>query len=181
MDMSVKLGAAALGVLMASAALGKLDAWRLWANTTYRLVPRSRMLARRLRYTVPLVEVVVAALLFARPTLGFVASAALLSVFAVAVTFLARTHAGEECACFGTVVSSRIGYGLAVRDVALAAIAAGLAAWTLVADAPAGAEPLSVLEIFAALFAGLVVAMTIEFLRTFGVKTLLLKGEVTEA
>lgn len=181
MDAAVEIVAAALGVVMTGAVLGKLDAWGRWANTMYRLVPWSRILARRLRHAIPAVEAVVALLLFVRPIVGLVACATLLGVFAVAVALLARDHAGEDCACFGTVVSSRIGLGLAARDAALAAIAGGLAAWTLLAGGSAGTAPLSALETFAALFAGVVVAATIEFLRTFGLDALLLRRKVTEA
>jgi Methylamine utilisation protein MauE len=181
MAAAVEIAAAALGVVMTGAVLGKVDAWGRWANTMYRLVPRSRMLARRLRYAIPVVEGIVALLLFAQPIVGLVACAVLLGFFAVAVALLAQNHAGEDCACFGTVVSSRIGLGLAVRDAALAAIAGGLAAWTLAADVPAGTAALSPLEIFAALFAGVVVAMTAEFMRTFGFEPLVPRRKVTEA
>lgn len=180
MNAIVEIATAALGVVMAGAALGKLDAWGRWANTMYRLVPRSRILARRLRYAIPVVEGVVVVLLFARPVVGLAACALLMTVFAVAVAVLARTHAGEDCACFGTVVSSRIGVGLAVRDAVLAVLAAGLAAWTLAADLPAGTSPVPALVIFVALFAGIVAAMALEFLRTFGFGALAPRREVSE-
>lgn len=122
--------AALMGIVLLVAAFGKLDAWRAWRKKT-RAWFGSRVAATLARRLLPISEVVVAILCFVRPSVGLVAAAALLSLFAGGSAYLTVRHAGEDCGCFGALMPSRIGWALVVRNGAAAATAGGAAALAL--------------------------------------------------
>lgn len=117
------VAAGACALLFLAAALGKLDSWEQWSGLTSE-IPAPVVLRRAVRVIVPAVECVVVVLCFAWPAAGLASGTAVLAVFALAVWLLARRLSGRECGCFGAIAPATIGPRLAVRNAALAIVAA---------------------------------------------------------
>ena len=117
------VAAGACALLFLAAALGKLDSWEQWSRLTSE-IPAPVVLRRAVRVVVPAVECVVVVLCFAWPAVGLASGTAVLAVFALAVWLLARRLSGRECGCFGAIAPATIGPRLAVRNAALAIVAA---------------------------------------------------------
>jgi hypothetical protein len=150
----VRLCAAAYGVLFILAAVSKLDSWTNWSATAAALFG-DRRLAQAVRFATPAIEAVVGGLALIVPGAGLVASAALLALFAATALVKARHHAGYACNCFGALMPSRVGYGLAVRNLAMLAPAVVVLVFASAADArpqPLEAPALLVLVVAVALF-----------------------------
>src|SRR5947207_5190741 len=161
MQALLELTAAALGVLLLVAALGKLDSWSRWSATVTTLVPGHPAVARALRSVLPVAEAVIGTLCFARAVLGLACGAALLLVLAAGVAWLTPQQAGADCGCFGALMPSKIGRALALRDAAVGVVV-GLAA---VEGIRAGIEPLRPLEIVVAGLVGVHVVLLGELRR----------------
>lgn len=168
MSGAVEIVAGAYAVLLLAAAVGKLDGWRRWSTTSYRLLPQRRVLARRVRVMVPLTEAAVALLTFVRPSYGLIACGGLFLAFAAAVSVLGRNAAGEDCGCFGALLPSEIGTALVMRNLGLAAPAAALGGLTISRQI----APFDGPEIVLAMLIGILVVLFAEFSRSIGFSAL---------
>lgn len=166
--------AAFYAVLFLGAALGKLDGWRRWTATSYRLLPGHRVAARRVRVLIPAAEGAAATLAFVSPAVGLAACGGLLVFFAAVVAALSRRAAGEDCGCFGALMPDKLGPGLAVRDLAFALPALAAAVYATGAGVPA----LDGIAVVLALFVGLMAIVLAEFSRTIGFAELRPAGKV---
>ena len=108
-------------VLFIIALWAKLDEWPQWKGNVDQWV-RRRAAAAALRAGIPTLEFAVIVSLFVRPLFGVALAAATLFVFGVGALVLTRVSPGSECGCFGALMPTRIGIGLAIRNVALGGI-----------------------------------------------------------
>lgn len=140
------------------AAASKVDGWRGWTSSTARLLPQSRLVRVAASIAVPTVEALVAIAVLFEPRIGLLLAGVLLLCFSVAVLLLTARHRGEPCRCFGTVVQSRLGPGLATIDAVLGMIALGASlSWGTALEPPsAGTIGLSLLGL-------LLVVLSLEF------------------
>jgi Methylamine utilisation protein MauE len=104
-------------------ALAKLDGWQVWSASVAEWLPAG-LPVRAVCIVVPAIEAATAALLLLAPARGLLVAAALLGGFGGGVLVLGRRAQGKDCGCFGTLLPSRIGRGLAIRNLLLAALAA---------------------------------------------------------
>jgi Methylamine utilisation protein MauE len=123
MRLALQVLTAGYALFLSGAALAKLDRWSSWSSAASGWLP-AWLPAKVARFGLPVVELLTAIVLIAAPTVGLVLAAALLGVFGIAVALLSPRQRGRECGCFGALMPSRIGTGLAVRDLALAVAAA---------------------------------------------------------
>ena len=120
---SVQIIAGGYATFLFVVALAKLDGWQVWSASVAEWLPVGLPI-RAVCIAVPAIEVLTAVLLLLAPATGLLAAAALLGVFGGGVLLLSRRAQGKDCGCFGTLLPSRIGRGLAVRNLLLAAVAA---------------------------------------------------------
>jgi methylamine utilization protein MauE len=120
---SVQIIAGGYATFLFVVALAKLDGWQVWSASVAEWLPVGLPI-RAVCIAVPAIEVLTAVLLLLAPATGLLAAAALLGVFGGGVLLLSRRAQGKDCGCFGTLLPSRIGRGLAVRNLLLAALAA---------------------------------------------------------
>lgn len=138
--------------------LGKLDRRGSW-QTTVALMISHRRLRMGLSVIIPLIELAVGATILIEPGISFLCASVLLAFFGIGVISANRRHAGVECGCFGAFFPSRIGLGLAVRNLGFAMLA-GVFGWLALAqDATAPGLDLLVSTAFGAL----AVALLVEF------------------
>lgn len=128
---------AVIGVMFVAAAFGKVDGWPRWSATAAALLWNRRRLARVLRVGLPAVEAAVGALTFVWPVWGLAIGSVLLLVLAGGAVALSAESAGTDCGCFGALMPSQIGRPLALRNLALAAVAAAGAVLAHGVGAPA--------------------------------------------
>ena len=124
MRLALQVLTAGYALFLAGAALSKLDRWSSWSSAVSSWLP-AWLPAKLSRSGLPVVELLTAIILIAAPVVGLVLAATLLGVFGIAVALLSPRQRGRECGCFGALMPSHLGAGLAVRDLALAAAAAG--------------------------------------------------------
>jgi hypothetical protein len=124
-------------VIMLAAALGKVDGLGTWRSTVDGFFPNRRRLAAAVFVVAPAAEATTAVTLLVSPVAGLVVGSVLLAVLGAGVLALRRNHRGRRCNCFGALMPSEIGTGLAVRNLALA----GIAAVTAVAGLGSRARP----------------------------------------
>jgi uncharacterized membrane protein YphA (DoxX/SURF4 family) len=117
-----------LAVLLAVAALGKILAWQRWGETL-KGIGIAGPAHRAVAIAVPAVELTLAVGLLVSPTaqLAAVGSVALFLTFALVVSISASRGRRPECNCFGSIARSRFGWGLALRALLLAGVAAFVA------------------------------------------------------
>jgi hypothetical protein len=120
---SVQTVAGGYATFLFIVALAKLDGWQVWSASVAEWLP-TRLPVRAVRIAVPAIEALTAALLLLAPATGLLVAAALLGGFGSGVLALGRRAQGKDCGCFGTLLPARIGRGLAIRNLLLAAVAA---------------------------------------------------------
>jgi hypothetical protein len=127
---------AAFGLFFLAALLAKLDGWHQWRAAVAELAS-SGPLTRAGSFGIPAAEAIVVTSLFAWPQFGLALASATLLALGVGVLALRRRHEGAKCGCFGDRSRSTIGWGLALRNLALSAVAllGALAARNYGADA----------------------------------------------
>lgn len=153
MNAGLSLLALAFGLFFLAALLAKLDGWHQWRSVAAELASNGRF-ARVGSLAVPAAEAAVVITLFARPQLGLALASAILLALGLGVLGLRGRHEGARCGCFGDRSRSTIGLGLALRNLALSAVAltGALAARSYGADAmPSPAIVLALLVGFSAL------------------------------
>jgi Methylamine utilisation protein MauE len=155
-----EVAAGSCALLFLAAALGKLDSWEQWSRLT-KEIPAPAVLGRAVRVIVPAVESVVVVLSFAWPAAGLASGTAVLAVFALAVWLLARRLPGRECGCFGAIAPATIGPRLAVRNAALAIVAA--AGWYLARQE--NLPGLSLGQVLVTVLAGAIALMIFQYRR----------------
>src|SRR6266567_2537221 len=146
-----EVAAGACALLFLAAALGKLDSWEQWSRLT-KEIPAPAVLGRAVRVVV---------LSFAWPAAGLASGTAVLAVFALAVWLLARRLSGRECGCFGAIAPATIGPRLAVRNAALAIVAA--AGWHLARQE--NLPGLSLGQVLVTVLAGAIALMIFQYRR----------------
>jgi uncharacterized membrane protein YphA (DoxX/SURF4 family) len=119
----------ALAAIFLAAGLSKLAALRR-TRARVRLFGVPEALARPVAVALPVTELVIGALLIPDTTAraGGLLAAVALVVFAGAIVRLIVRGEAPDCNCFGLLHSSRVGPGMLVRNLALAALAAVVAA-----------------------------------------------------
>lgn len=150
----------AILLIFVASVLGKLDGWSRWSALTSTL-PLPRRASGAARLLVPAVEATVAVALLLVPGVGLLASSLLLAVFAFAVLRFAKRIGPAECGCFGALTPTKLGTGLAVRNVVLAAAAAVGAVLALQAEAPAPSAPALALGVVC----GFWIVLSLEYVR----------------
>jgi hypothetical protein len=115
-------------LIMLAAALAKLDGLGTWRVTVDGFFPNRHRFAAAVFVVVPAAEAMTAVMLLLSPVAGLVVGSVLLAVLGAGVLVLRSNHRGQRCNCFGAVMPSDIGTGLAVRDLALAGMSAVAAA-----------------------------------------------------
>jgi len=127
----VRLTAAVSGVVLLGAAVTKVDAAAGWTGLVARF-PVEPRIRRLIVLGVPTAELVVGTAVVLVPRFGLVLCAALLASFTAVLALLLPQLRGADCHCFGAVSSSVVDLHLIARNVALGAVAAGVAtlAWT---------------------------------------------------
>lgn len=123
MRASVQTVAGGYATFLFIVALAKLDGWQVWSASVAEWLP-ARLPVRAVRIAVPAIEALTAMVLLLAPATGLLVAAALLGGFGGGVLVLGRRAQGKDCGCFGTLLPGRIGRGLAIRNLLLAAIAA---------------------------------------------------------
>jgi hypothetical protein len=123
----------AFSLIFVASVLGKLDGWGRWSALASAL-PFPPRLREAVRLLLPVLEAGVVAVLLLFPVAGLLASSALLAIFAIAVTLIAKRIGPAECGCFGALTPTKLGTALAVRNALLASAAALGVALVLQAD-----------------------------------------------
>lgn len=118
---------AALSTILGAAAISKMDDWRGWSNASARLFS-GRVASRGVRLLLPAGEAGTAAILVFRPIVGLAMTVALFAVLTAGAAWLARSHSGTICACFGSLMRGTIGRRLVMRNTALLFAATGVLA-----------------------------------------------------
>jgi hypothetical protein len=131
------LAASLYAGLFGAAAIGKGTDFAAWSSLAAAAAPGRRS-AGLLGVGLPVAEVLVACLLLAAPRAGLVAAAGLLVLLGAGVLAVAGRLEGRRCSCFGAAHDSRLGRGLALRNLALAGGAAIIAPVAPMAPAGAG-------------------------------------------
>lgn len=152
--------AGACGLVFLAAALGKLDSWGQWSRLSDEL-PGPSVLGHIVRVAVPAIEGAIVVLSVASPAVGLAAGALVLLGFAAAVWVLAARLPLWECNCFGAIAPATISGRLAMRNIALAILAAG--GWLAARQENLRALPFS-LVLGIALFGGIAL-MLVQFRR----------------
>ena len=116
-----------LAAVFAMAAFAKLRSLEEFVGVVhnYRVLPE--FLVRPIAYGLPPLEAAIALALLLEPTrsVGAIAGAALLALFALAMAVnLARGRVEIDCGCFAAALRQRISWALVGRNVALIALAA---------------------------------------------------------
>jgi hypothetical protein len=111
---------------LAAAALSKVDSWTYWSSSVSNWFPLS--IAGFVRVAVPVSELMAAVLLIADPIKGLMFTGGLLAFLGFGVLLLMPSSKGSACGCFGTVLDSRIGFSLAIRNLLLSVAAFATAA-----------------------------------------------------
>lgn len=161
MEVAARLLAGALAAMFLAASFGKWNSRARWVLTTTSLFPTRLRFGRIVRWTVPAAEAGVAVLILAWPVLGLASAAGLMLVFAAGVLWLSADQAGEECGCFGALMPSRVGAGLAWRDAILALVAAA----TAIAAARIGLSAFGAVELMLLFVVGVNIALGAELWR----------------
>jgi Methylamine utilisation protein MauE len=120
--------AACLGLMFFVAAFAKVDGWPRWTEATNAFFPLQPRVSRFIRFTLPLAEAIVGVFTFVRPVIGLVSGSLLLLAFAGGVLWLTPRSRAATCNCFGALMPTEIGPGLAARNAVLG-VTAGLCAF----------------------------------------------------
>ena len=116
----------AFALFFLGSALGKLDGWASWRESSRRWMPGA-VPTKILQVGLPAAEGALAIVLVSAPATGLWAAAVFLTILAVGAAALIPSHRGNECGCFGTLTDGRIGWGLVARNVVLATASMGAA------------------------------------------------------
>ncbi len=146
----------AFGLL--AALIGKVDAYRSWAETIDALF-RSAGLRKTVTVGVPAGEGATVAVLVIAPDVGLWLATALLLILTFGALWAWRRRGEIDCGCFGAIGSSKLGPRLLLRNIALATVAAVTA---YVGHVSGGVGRGSVLLAAAVLIGGMTLLLVVE-------------------
>lgn len=155
---AVQFLAGVFGLLFLVAGLSKVDSWSGWSVTLSLVLPLGHPAYPIVRIGFPMVEIATGILTMVAPRVGLQMSASLLFFFALAVSMLIPRYRGQECGCFGALVSSKIDGRLVWRDLLL-----GLLALVLLLAWPAQAGGLTLPQIVLVVVLGLMYMLGAEW------------------
>jgi hypothetical protein len=153
-----QLSAAGVAYMFAVAAVGKLDGWKHWDALAEQLSGGRERVARATAVAVPGAEAVVVLATAINAPVGEALASVLLLVFAAGILVFRENLAGARCACFGAIHQDAVTPTLAVRNIALAVIAAAGAVASAKSDAGLSVAALGVV-VTAAVAGALAVAV----------------------